>query len=251
MHNKKFFTAVIAFTAFTVPIFAVALGTGSPSTDTPTRYRNEVLVAPKAAAASKPASVSASPAPNRTSPARKPAADKKPVVTPAPSAPSPAPATPSPKAEPAPEPVQPAPAPSQSKTYTQLVEQEILRLTNIERIKQGLSALALDTQLSAISREHSADMAAKKYFDHVSPSGCSSACRAGAAGYSYTSLGENIYLFWGQTLTPELAAQKIVLGWMNSAGHRANILGNYTKSGIGIYAEGTSVYATAMYSLPR
>jgi uncharacterized protein YkwD len=195
---------------------------------------------------------SKAPAPTR---APAPAIAPAPVQTIAPSTQTPAPLPPpttAPAPQPQPEPVKPTVVSPQPTSYAQAIEQEVLRLTNSERVQAGLPALTLDTRLSNIGREHSVDMAVNNYFAHATPSGCSSACRAAAAGYSYQMIGENIFMFWGETLTVEQAAQKIVTWWMQSPAHRDNILKpGYTMSGTGVYAVGDKVYATAMYSLPR
>ncbi|HYF13377.1 MAG TPA: CAP domain-containing protein [Candidatus Paceibacterota bacterium] len=146
-----------------------------------------------------------------------------------------------------------ATAPRQeAQDFRTLVEYYIFEKTNIERAKHELSALAPDPKLTDIARSHSKDMLTNNYFDHEDPQGCSASCRAKNASYTYWSIGENIYMMKGYNLSAEATAQRIVDGWMNSPGHRANILrDSYTHSGIGVVAEGRSVYATAMYSKPR
>ena len=66
------------------------------------------------------------------------------------------------------------------------------------------------------------------------------------------AIGENIYMTEGYKLSSTAEAEMIVNGWMNSSGHRANILGTkFTHTGVGISVKGDSVYVTAMYSKPR
>lgn len=161
-----------------------------------------------------------------------------PVVTPAP--------TPAPKPTPTP---QPAPSPT---TFAANVEEFVVQGMNAERVKNGLATLAVDSKLTPIARAHSQDMLINNYFSHTGLSGCTVSCRLNNAGYGWQSYGENIYSMSGYTLSASDTANKIVTGWMNSPGHRANILGTkFTKVGVGIAMEGTKIYATSDYSLPR
>lgn len=115
--------------------------------------------------------------------------------------------------------------------------QEVLRLVNAERTKNGLKALTLDASLSKVAQGHSDDMAKNNYFSHTSLSGKSPFDRIKNAGISYKTAGENIAA--GQK-TPA----QVVSGWMNSEGHRKNILnGSFTKMGLG-YATSNSGYKT-------
>ncbi|WP_081957121.1 CAP domain-containing protein [Clostridium sp. HMP27] len=108
-------------------------------------------------------------------------------------------------------------------------EKEVVRLTNIERSKEGLKPLTLNVELSKVARIKSKDMVDKKYFDHNSPTYGSPFDMMKSFGISYKAAGENIA--YGQR-TPE----EVVKGWMNSPGHRANILnGNFTEIGVGFY----------------
>ena len=107
--------------------------------------------------------------------------------------------------------------------------QEVLRLTNQERTKFGLEPLALGTELSQISQNHSLDMATNDFFSHKSSNGSSAVERAEAQDYLYPYIGENIAAGYS---TPEA----VVAAWMNSSGHRQNILNPYYKEiGIGYY----------------
>ncbi|WP_371068943.1 CAP domain-containing protein [Sediminibacillus sp. JSM 1682029] len=114
-------------------------------------------------------------------------------------------------------------------------EQEVVELTNQERAKQGLDPLEIDTELSKVAREKSADMARNGYFDHNSPTYGSPFDMMKQFGISYNTAGENIAK--GQR-TPE----EVVNAWMNSEGHRKNILnGNFTHIGVG-YVENGNVW---------
>ncbi|WP_242280898.1 CAP domain-containing protein [Bacillus cereus group sp. BfR-BA-01347] len=111
-------------------------------------------------------------------------------------------------------------------------EQRVVELTNAERAKQGLPALKVDTELSKVARIKSEDMQKNNYFDHNSPTYGSPFDMMKKFGISYTSAGENIAQ--GQR-TPE----EVVQAWMNSAGHRANILNNgFTHIGVGYVESG-------------
>ncbi|MGZ7148466.1 CAP domain-containing protein [Bacillus sp. BC08] len=111
-------------------------------------------------------------------------------------------------------------------------EQRVVELTNAERARQGLPALKIDTELSKVARVKSEDMQKNNYFDHNSPTYGSPFDMMKKFGISYTSAGENIAQ--GQR-TPE----EVVQAWMNSAGHRANILNNgFTHIGVGYVESG-------------
>lgn len=117
-------------------------------------------------------------------------------------------------------------------------ERTVWTLTNQERADNGLPGLSLNGDLVESARAHSADMATQDYFDHTGLDGSSPGDRIAATGYEASSWGENIAAGYG---TP----QAVVEGWMNSPGHRANILGdNYCDIGVG-YADGEgSTYGT-------
>ncbi|HZH60097.1 MAG TPA: CAP domain-containing protein [Metabacillus sp.] len=111
-------------------------------------------------------------------------------------------------------------------------EQQVVDLTNQERAKQGLPALKVDLELSKVAREKSSDMQKNNYFSHTSPTYGSPFDMMKQFGISYKTAGENIAK--GQR-TP----QEVVNAWMNSSGHRQNILSsNFTHIGVGHVAEG-------------
>lgn len=112
------------------------------------------------------------------------------------------------------------------------VENEVVRLTNIERAKAGCGALRHDARLRAAAFGHSADMSANNYFEHDSQDGRDVGNRVTAAGFSWTAVAENIAQGY-----PTAAA--VVKGWMNSPGHRQNIQNcTYTHIGVGYAAKG-------------
>ncbi|WP_338444267.1 CAP domain-containing protein [Bacillus spizizenii] len=122
-------------------------------------------------------------------------------------------------------------APSSVSAY----EKKVVELTNAERQKQGLKPLQIDETLSKSARAKSQDMKDKNYFDHQSPTYGSPFDMMKSFGISYKTAGENIAK--GQK-TPE----EVVKAWMNSEGHRKNILNpNFTHIGVG-YVESGSIW---------
>ena len=122
---------------------------------------------------------------------------------------------------------------------------EVLRIVNQERAKAGCSPLTANSQLANAAQAHSADMAANDYFSHTSRNGDQMADRVDAAGYRWRSLGENIAK--GQQ-TPAAVMQ----AWMNSSGHRANILNcGFRNIGVGLAYDGNSPVWTQNFGTPR
>ena len=121
-------------------------------------------------------------------------------------------------------------------------ELQVLNLVNEQRANYGLPALNYSTELEAVAYSHSKDMAQNNYFSHTNLAGKSPFDRIKAAGISYRSAAENIAA--GQK-TP----QEVVNAWMNSQGHRANILNSsVTKMGVGIYSGGSyGIYWTQLF----
>ena len=118
-------------------------------------------------------------------------------------------------------------------------ETEVIRLVNQIRRQNGLSELQTDWQLSRVARYKSQDMKKNYYFSHTSPTYGSPFDMMKSFGISYKSAGENIAK--GQK-TP----QAVVNAWMNSAGHRENILNkSYTHIGVGYVESGN--YWTQMF----
>lgn len=163
----------------------------------------------------------------------KPAEQKPEVEKPAAPAPAPAPQQPS---QPSAEPTEQAP---QQTAGLSAVEQKVLDLTNAERAKSGLKPLAADAKLMDAARVKSADMRQNNYFSHTSPVHGSPFDQMKAAGISYKKAAENIAM--GQR-----TAEEVVKGWMESPGHRQNILTpEFTHIGIGYDSNGH--YWTQMF----
>ena len=128
---------------------------------------------------------------------------------------------------------------SNSSSSVSAYEAEVVRLVNVERAKNGLGALTLNAKLSDVARAKSQDMRDKGYFSHTSPTYGSPFDMMSKFGISYRTAGENIAMGYS---TP----QAVVTGWMNSSGHRANILnGSFTQIGVGYVASGN--YWTQMF----
>lgn len=156
--------------------------------------------------------------------------EEAPAPAPAPT-PSPTP-TPSPSPTPTPSPT-PAPAPAdpctdtRSNSTVKATIEEVCRIVNQERARAGLGPLSLDARGSNVSQAHAADMDLNNYFSHTSPNGDSFSDRLRAGGLSFNFGAENI-------AQGARNANSVMNLWMNSPGHRANILGDrYRRLGVG------------------
>jgi uncharacterized protein YkwD len=180
-----------------------------------------------------------------TSPPASPTSSPRPSQT---TSPSPAPTTsptrttsPSPTVPPTASPT-PTPAPSGNAAF----EAEVVRIVNEERGKVNCPALTADDRLTTAARGHSADMAARNYFSHTTPEGVEFATRITNAGYRWSGAGENIAK--GQRTPAE-----VMTSWMNSAGHKANILNcGFKNIGVGVAADAQgSLLWTQDFASPR
>ncbi|MFA4877488.1 MAG: CAP domain-containing protein [Methanoregula sp.] len=159
------------------------------------------------------------------------------------------------------------------------LESRIHDLINVQRQQNGLMPLSYDSFLAGIARGHSWDMVTRQFFDHINPDGKNAKARGDAAGYpcirsykSYATIGiaENLfqtnrYRSYTTSYTTanetsgisnattsydwnsaETVAQTVVTGWMNSPGHRKNILTDtYYQEGIGIsFSPDDKIYVT-------
>jgi len=159
---------------------------------------------PGSPAASSPAATAAHPTtPTTTSPAA--AATTRPPATSAPS--------------------RPTPSPTRATSQVERLEDEVTALVNQERAKAGCGPVRTDERLRTAARGHSADMAANNYFSHTGRDGSSPGDRARRAGYTQW-IGENI-AYGYRTPTD------VMRGWMDSSGHRRNIL-NCSARAIGV-----------------
>ena len=118
-------------------------------------------------------------------------------------------------------------------------EKQVTDLVNKERAKRGLNPLTYDWELSRVARYKSQDMKDNNYFSHTSPTYGTPFQMMKSFGITYKTAGENIARGYN---TPE----SVVNGWMNSSGHRANILNStYTRIGVGYVKDGN--YWTQMF----
>ncbi|WP_206424148.1 CAP domain-containing protein [Intestinibacillus sp. Marseille-P6563] len=117
---------------------------------------------------------------------------------------------------------------------------QVVSLVNAERAKYGLSALTMDSSVTAAAQVRAGEL--YQSFSHTRPDGRSCFTALREAGASYSGAGENIA--YGQR-SPEAVMQ----AWMNSSGHRANILSNkYTKIGVGYTVKNGVTYWTQMFT---
>src|SRR4051812_11659150 len=136
------------------------------------------------------------------------------------------------------------------------LQRQVHDLVNAERRTAGRSALTWDASLAAIARAHSQDMAKRRFFAHVNPDGEDPTARGRRAHYEChkilstntdrVGLAENLYEASGGARDD--IQHRSVAGWMNSPGHRQNILEKtYTKTGIGIAEAGDAIYITQLF----
>jgi uncharacterized protein YkwD len=166
-------------------------------------------------------------------PAAAPVLDASPAAGDSPTAGTSAPATRAPGAAgtsaPKPPPAKPKPAVTDEDAAA---EAEVVTLVNTERATAGCNPLTVDARLTTAARRHSQDMADRGYFDHTTPDGVTFDARITAAGYLFRGAGENIAK--GQR-TPAA----VMASWMNSPGHRANILNcKFNDLGVGLARNG-------------
>lgn len=122
-------------------------------------------------------------------------------------------------------------------------ERQVFDLVNAERAKAGLAPLKLDSSISNVARAKSKDMATNNYFSHTSPTYGNAGSMLKQFGISYTAYGENI-------ASGQKTPQQVVTAWMNSQGHRENILSStFTKIGVGYATNSKGVaYWTQMFT---
>ncbi|HAR85337.1 MAG TPA: hypothetical protein DCR69_06370 [Clostridium sp.] len=128
--------------------------------------------------------------------------------------------------------------------FSSQIEQLIFTKVNEERARAGMSTLSYSSLMEKYARIKSKDMGDKNYFDHRNLEGELITAQMASDGISYRSWGENIAYIGGVSDINELANQ-FMTNWMNSQGHRENILSpNFTSIGVGVYKAGNRYYAT-------
>lgn len=197
-----------------------------PNTETPNVEESPTTPEPKTKEATPPAEVQPTPAP----PIGGPPAQAPPIQTPPANTP-------------------PAEIPSETPKvsdsngeYLSAVEQQIFNMVNAEREKAGVPKLTYNKTMEKYARIKSKDMADRNYFAHEDPEGKLITETMNRDGVTYNSWGENIAYLGGN---PSDAASQFMNMWMNSQGHRENILSpNFTSMGVGVFNNGNKVYAT-------
>lgn len=120
------------------------------------------------------------------------------------------------------------------------LEAEVVDLVNAERTAHGCGGLRVDQRLESAARSHSEDMAERDYFDHTNPEGEEGGDRAAEENYRWFS-GENIAMGYP-------TAEAVVAGWMDSSGHRRNILNcESVATGVGVADSSRGPYWTQMF----
>ncbi|MEZ0369407.1 MAG: CAP domain-containing protein [Candidatus Sericytochromatia bacterium] len=130
------------------------------------------------------------------------------------------------------------------------IEKWIVTYTNQAREQEKLQVLARDSRLAAVARAHSLNMAENAFFSHVDPAGRAHQQRL---DQRYPGLvrgsGENIARYPVVVGSDQDLARRLVDGWLNSPGHRANILRpSFTAMGAGIAQDGIYVLATQVFA---
>lgn len=133
---------------------------------------------------------------------------------------------------------------SESNNFMAEVEQAIFNRVNEERSKAGLSNLSYSSTMEKYARIKSKDMGDNNYFSHEDLNGNLITTKMQADGVYYNAWAENIAYIGGGYDASSIAEQ-FMTNWMNSSGHRANILSsNFNSIGVGVYKIGNQVYAT-------
>lgn len=122
------------------------------------------------------------------------------------------------------------------------LENEVIRLVNVERAKIGQPALVQNSEVSRVARIKSEDFVKNNYFSHTSPTYGSPFDMLKSFGIAFTAAGENI-------ASGQKTATDVMNSWMNSSGHKANILSStYNKIGVGVAKDNNgNLYWTQMF----
>ncbi|MEU1177403.1 CAP domain-containing protein [Streptomyces sp. NPDC005820] len=198
-------------------------GTSRPAAEATSSPSPVISVTPSATRASATATLSSTPSatPSGATTSPSPSATAGPTGTPT-ATPSEAPtsAAPTPKAT------------SSAADTDSGPTDRVLELVNAERKKAGCSALTENAKLTKAAQDHSQDMADHQNMSHTGSDGSSMSDRLSRVGYAFRSAGENVAAGYG---TPE----SVMDGWMNSAGHKANILNcGFKEIGVGLAQPG-------------
>lgn len=127
-------------------------------------------------------------------------------------------------------------------------EREIHKEVNITRSVQGVGTLQYRNDIAEVARTHSEDMAARDYFSHNAPDGTDHSDRLEATGIQCEASGENLAYREGIFSDPERLADQVVQQWINSEGHRENLLEQqWQAEGIGVHIDGDEVWVTQVF----
>lgn len=149
----------------------------------------------------------------------------------------------SPPPPPPPPPTVPPPPPPPAPPPTS-VSQQLLDAHNKVRLARGVGPLKINPVLGGVAQAHSDDQARHQNMSHTGSDGSSPFTRMQRAGYRYLSAGENVAMGYA-----DVAA--VMAGWMNSPGHRDNILRGYTQVGFGLAVDARGRrYWTALFATP-
>ncbi|WP_123558154.1 sigma-70 family RNA polymerase sigma factor [Kitasatospora cineracea] len=238
---------VVAAVAVVVGLLVVVGGSDAPSAvDTAEQAPQSAVALVDPAQGTAPApdggpSPSAS-ASGSGSAAPSPSAPPSPSRLPSPSASS-APAAPAASATPA-APTANAASATAAKRSADLAQQ-VVDLVNSQRSQAGCGPVRSNAKLATAAQRHSEDMAARNFFDHTNPDGAGPQQRIDAAGYAWSGWGENI-------ARGQKDAAAVMDSWMNSPGHRANILNcKFTELGVGVHLGSGGPWWTQDFGTPR
>ena len=125
------------------------------------------------------------------------------------------------------------------------LQEQVITITNQDRAAYGLGPVSANSALTNAAQAHSNDQAWANTMSHTGTDGSNAAARISRAGYRYSAWGENVAAGYGDPAA-------VMTAWMNSPGHRANILnGTYTQIGIGLaYATNGTPYFTMELGRP-
>jgi uncharacterized protein YkwD len=141
----------------------------------------------------------------------------------------------------------PTPEGAAQSDRTNAMETLVYERINEIRQQEGLEPLKYNAELSEVARQYSQKMAEEEFFAHVSPDGSTPATRVETAGILYWIVGENLFTSTNASDPAPLAVQ----GWMDSPGHRENILRSvFTETGVGVWQTGNTYYFTQLFMRP-
>jgi uncharacterized protein YkwD len=127
------------------------------------------------------------------------------------------------------------------------MEHLVYEQINQRRQEAGLNPLRPNGPLAEVARQYSQRMAEEDFFGHVSPTGDSPAQRVSGANIPYWIVGENLFTSTNAPAPAPLSVQS----WMDSPGHRANILrSSFTETGVGVWQRGNTFYFTQLFMRP-